>query len=705
MRTEATRLPVNLCAVEIMRAFRKSRTRVKHQDERSFTVLLKLPFDIVCEILQRMHPLDLFHVAQTSRSIRRFLMPGQCESAIWKYSFRSHREVPACPPGMRAQKWADLLFAPTICQKCGAGAAAPDFDLLRRLCSKCLLDLATSKDVTDPTLLTLLPKTFREDGMRYFEFDEARYWPADIDEVSAKVRDLTATVNAGTEGAEEALAAYKSQRKELVMKTEAHSAVCRQWVHTVRADADNHARGEINKFKRRLAIRLLKLGHLKADVDKALERLVDLRKIHRLSRSRWERCRSQVESLVVTAKEERLIHERLILVGERRLAVSQAYTRYKAEVLPATWPFHPSTSEILKYQPFADLVDAEHSQPLDDAQLADAMRLVPTFVENWTFDRMHYMASRLPGAPDVHALERATSVFNCPVSRMNRNAEEIIGKCMVGWDGAGPHLSCAGVEADGLMYDGRGAEAARSIARLVGLDPETVLARELDMLDARFVCANCPANALFQVLTWRECLLHAFNTADNPAHAVPVWRMLGQEATRDARARECHPAQRFERSWACNHCPEHYDHGRFGGQVPRPDVIRHVRKKHGIERPVEKLDFVYVASFAALPRKPYQWSPTKLPEYQCNICSPRKSCLRTLQSVNDHLRAKYVVFIVFVYELTSVNLSGTVCTLLFPLNNGRRSTSSSARHRQVNSRNASSTTDLRCDFIRANMNF
>ncbi|KIY52514.1 hypothetical protein FISHEDRAFT_69778 [Fistulina hepatica ATCC 64428] len=90
------------------------------------------------------------------------------------------------------------------------------------------------------------------------------------------------------------------------------------------------------------------------------------------------------------------------------------------------------------------------------------------------------------------------SIVNCLVSRMSRNTQEIIGKHM------------------------RGAEAVCSVARLVWLDPETVLAGKLGILDARFICANYPANALFQVLTWHDCLPHAFNMADDPVYLVHV---------------------------------------------------------------------------------------------------------------------------------------------------------------------------------------
>ena len=88
---------------------------------------------------------------------------------------------------------------------------------------------------------------------------------------------------------------------------------------------------------------------------------------------------------------------------------------------------------------------------------------------------------------------------------------------MVGWDGAGPHLNCAGVESEGLCFDRRGYDAARGLLELVGLNPDTALAREFDALNARFVCANCPSDGPYEVLTWRECVSAALTTFPYPA--------------------------------------------------------------------------------------------------------------------------------------------------------------------------------------------
>ncbi|KAL1704476.1 hypothetical protein EV121DRAFT_259564 [Schizophyllum commune] len=674
---ERRRSVANWQAVQILRSLRTgSRPLIK-----SFTLLGSFPLELVFEIMQHAHPMDLFHLAQTCRTMRELLTcPGA--GAVWATSFARHSDtMPPCPTDVPHDKWARMLFAPHRCQQCGRGAAALDFTLLRRLCSKCLVTLPLVETAEDEFAASLVPRTYREDGDHYFEYDDGRYLPADLQAVIQAVAKHRQSMDQKTPGAELEFERYKIERHALVASRTLQSTACRMWAEKLGQEASKARKALDSRFAKRIRARLSKAGHHPADLEKAIAELPASMSVPRLTRRKLEKIIPIVERAVVICMEERIAEERYARMRERRARVSQAYTAYRGSTLPATWAYHPSSCQVAQYAPFAELVHSPDTDPeVFERRLADAVSLLPQFVRDWTRERMHHMVSLLPStaspasatssapaaglsapssssstshragssssprtrdASELSRLDLATSIYHCPVSRLNRSHDEIIGKGMVGWDGAGPHLNCAGVESEGLCFDRRGYDAARGLLELVGLNPDTALAREFDALNARFVCANCPSDGPYEVLTWRECVIHMFNTAEDSTHREGAWRVLSEPAANFVRRRESHPAFKYERAWACNHCAAHYANGRADAQVTRTQAIKHARLVHNIERPVQNLDFVYVAGFAGIPRKPVALRRALLPEYKCSQCHKGKTTLRAHESALHHLRNKH----------------------------------------------------------------
>ncbi|KAL1746237.1 hypothetical protein HDZ31DRAFT_62381 [Schizophyllum fasciatum] len=653
---ERRRSIANWQAVQTLRSLRTA----CHPFLKTFTLLGSFPLELVFEIMQHAHPMDLFHLSQTCRTMRE-LLTGPGAGAVWAASFARHSgSMPPCP------------------QDCGRGAAALDFTLLKRLCSKCLVTLPLVETAEDEFAASLVPRTYREDGDHYFEYDDGRYLPADLQAVIQAVAKHRQSMDQKAPGAELEFERYKIERHALVASRTLQSTACRVWAEKLGQEASQARKVLDKRFAKRIRARLAKAGHHPADLEKAIAELPASMSVPRLTRSKLEKIIPIVERAVVICMEERVAEERYARMRERRARVSQAYTAYRGSTLPATWAYHPSSCQVAQYAPFAELVHSPDTDPEEfERKLADAVSLLPQFVRDWTRERMHHMVSLLPSASgttakppasnrgcsapstssatlhhclpppplrDVAELSRldlATSIYHCPVSRLNRSHDEIIGKGMVGWDGAGPHLNCAGVESEGLCFDRRGYDAARGLLELVGLNPDTALAREFDALNARFVCANCPSDGPYEVLTWRECVIHMFNTAEDGTHREGAWRVLSEPAANFVRRRESHPAFKYERAWACNHCAAHYANGRADAQVTRTQAIKHARVVHNIERPVQNLDFVYVAGFAGIPRKPVALRRALLPEYKCSRCHKGKTTLRAHESALHHLRNKH----------------------------------------------------------------
>ena len=126
------------------------------------------------------------------------------------------------------------------------------------------------------------------------------------------------------------------------------------------------------------------------------------------------------------------------------------------------------------------LIEREGDELLspDDEGVKDAIRKLPGAVESWTREKMRQLVGLLPGSRrvgiddddarscddltsnaisidspqpfleeldelDLHLLNLATSIFTCLSSTISSIRT---GRCLIGWDSAGPHLRCGALQ-------------------------------------------------------------------------------------------------------------------------------------------------------------------------------------------------------------------------------------------------------------------
>ncbi|KZT22642.1 hypothetical protein NEOLEDRAFT_635186 [Neolentinus lepideus HHB14362 ss-1] len=100
------------------------------------TMLLAMPMDILFEIFAHLHPLDLLHVARTSKGLRRILL-APSSTSVWKDSLSADADLPECPLDLSYPGWAHLVYDP-FCHRCSvARVKNPDWKLRVRLCTPC----------------------------------------------------------------------------------------------------------------------------------------------------------------------------------------------------------------------------------------------------------------------------------------------------------------------------------------------------------------------------------------------------------------------------------------------------------------------------------------------------------------------------------------------------------------------------------------
>ncbi|KAF5384841.1 hypothetical protein D9615_000908 [Tricholomella constricta] len=268
-----TVLTWNVAANAIMKTERRKLTGKKKQVD--LRIFLGLPLDLILEIFGHLHPIDIYHIAQTSKSLRNVVL-ARNSASLWKTCFSRHPEVPSCPPGMSAPRWATLLFGPVICDYCGKYGALLDFTLRQHLCSTCLGRFCVSKvpesDVAlyepDDIVWRLVPATLRYVGHHYwrtFPYNQlalhGRYMRKDLRVMTQKLKELQEDIAKNKSGSKAAFEAFTESTEEQ------HAATCKEWAVEIFHSVEDEHEDLISSFQDRITARLIGLGHDPDDIS------------------------------------------------------------------------------------------------------------------------------------------------------------------------------------------------------------------------------------------------------------------------------------------------------------------------------------------------------------------------------------------------------------------------------------------------------
>lgn len=231
---------------------------------------------------------------------------------------------------------------------------------------------------------------------------------------------------------------------------------------------------------------------------------------------------------------------------ERREFVDKFYKSYKKTFKPEKWAYFPPEDLVTYDSLFSTFIQQDSLETVEELNQELATARLPEIREEWFHQRQRELYEMLPGvspiddsveAPTEESLtqeeidkqieerqlqkkkeiqntmdtrmKRATTIFSCISCKTGRQA----GLAVIGWDAASihmcgsyPHLFHTNWEFCSVGY-----AAAASIIRQLGLDPDTATPEDMDKIDARFFCGNCPVKTCKKVqgrkaYTWRECV-------------------------------------------------------------------------------------------------------------------------------------------------------------------------------------------------------
>ncbi|KAF8559435.1 hypothetical protein OG21DRAFT_1503339 [Imleria badia] len=108
---------------------------------------LALPLDVIIEVFQRLEPVDIIHLARTTKGLRAFLFDRHRSRHVWKTAIGNVPDLPPCPDHLSEPAYTHLAFVP-VCHGCFKPCATIEWELRMRCCPNCLPKMTVF--ITDP---------------------------------------------------------------------------------------------------------------------------------------------------------------------------------------------------------------------------------------------------------------------------------------------------------------------------------------------------------------------------------------------------------------------------------------------------------------------------------------------------------------------------------------------------------------------------
>ncbi|KAF8168470.1 hypothetical protein B0H34DRAFT_793070 [Crassisporium funariophilum] len=642
----------NFLAGRSKKLLRKSRNKLMPDLSKQ---CLRLPIELFLQVLEHLHPIDLYHFAQANKQFRKIIMCRK-SSGVWKAAFEMHPDLPLRHPRTTYSEWAFMLFGPGICAECGNHGALTDFASRKRekvyTLSNGVTDLSGNPISPQHVIWTLIPHTFRNNGLRYTfnhpSIEWAKYLRTDFEIMIKKVTLLQLLVNGEVPGMAEIFEEWKHSLVTSVNEIHSRATKAASWAQDIYSKCAGDCETALEGNTRMCMKRLKNLGHEPVDVEKAynaIAREVRSEWIYRLSPRAFRKVRPEMEQAVVQLKVGRL-------KVERQTLLETLYHDWRKTSDPNDWQYHPQANLVKTIAGFSDFLKAEYKSR-GDVTPGYAATLFPDFVKSWMRDQRDKSIQLLPALPNVTdedfdsklcRMELVTSVFSC----LTCESEFKYGFALIGWKSIIQHKCMPRSGAwycERIGFTERVSAAAASLVSCLGLDPRTTTAEDMARTDPRFLCGNCTPERSKGVMglkayRWAECISHSAEMFRDDMHNTPAWLLLTPEATQFVREHE-YPYPRTNREiWRCNLCSTHFE-----SRVKQSVALLHVKSVHLVDEPVIGKDVVYDVRDRIRRRTPFRLGLDPAYEFQCKRCPEIKTLkLWEMQALVLHLRLKHQVF-------------------------------------------------------------
>jgi len=214
-------------------------------------------------------------------------------------------------------------------------------------------------------------------------------------------------------------------------------------------------------------------------------------------------------ALIEGARRTRFLNEIKALIPQRHAVFTQVHASYLETLKPSVRATRPP-DVCRNIRPIADVIVSPASEQVNAASFSHVLERMDEVYAVDEAARIRFFKDQLPwgwvgrNERGVAALELATAVFYCLQHPF---------ASLIGWSMAQmcrSELSFQPLEMvfhrSGQRFDRYGSALAGHLVRLVGLNPATATAEEMDRLDRRFFNPAWSTEFGYGVYTWRSAV-------------------------------------------------------------------------------------------------------------------------------------------------------------------------------------------------------
>ncbi|TFK41664.1 hypothetical protein BDQ12DRAFT_710696 [Crucibulum laeve] len=446
----------------------------------------EVPLDILFEIFSQLDPIDLLHLARTTKSLRAVMMHPSSAS-IWKQALANVTGLPGCPGDMQEPKYANLIFD-TFCHYCLASNVHNIvWEMGKRVCSKCCFDsnlYTYNFDIEQlPRNITmeLVPcvdiKTTKIRRGRRDKLTRAFYCVKIAKQWNSEYKALVAD--------DRALVEWKRVKRAKRERILAHANLCEEWFkrrsltqaekqEQVKEDRIKQITAKMSELGWGEEIQRMNIGEFRSHPN------IEIKK--GLTDRIWENIKPKVVQFMEDVKARRLMLEKKTTMKRRHPLMEEVREAYALTCPPNT--IIPPATDIYCFNPFRSIVeDTPFNEDVTIESFRDVMDLLPTLIEDWRKRKDRQLLNMIATATTL-----SDTTWNY--------AEQI--------------------NFDIAMY-----QETRKVVELCGLDPDTTTAEEMDKLNPVFECVPCYRTSEGRCcLTWRTAAHHTLTSHHTVEPAV-----------------------------------------------------------------------------------------------------------------------------------------------------------------------------------------
>ncbi|SJL02255.1 uncharacterized protein ARMOST_05581 [Armillaria ostoyae] len=611
--------------------------------------LMNMPLDIWLEIFEVLHPLDLLHLARSTKHLRSVLM-SRSLSTIWKNA-RLSSDFPEPMPGLSEPAWVSLLFEPN-CHFCVKGTVhTVDFTFRARVCGNCteqqiishrvvlpLHVLFGSKDETTREILACLPtrcssrKPFKGQNIslrREYEQVRAHYVSLSSDQRKT----------------------YREERKAFIAEIAKHVQTGEAWQRQRICNREEELEQLRVDRAKAISKKLVDLGYeqdlesIKAPDSFREHRLV--RQPRALTEKGWSNISRDIIEFMEKMRSKRLDREHTALINSRKAIAASLLRTYKLSSSGTPYTsILPTIVDFYNFGPVKDLLELPDQFIVDEHRFAPIVPHIDAFCQTWR-ERIHDELIQIVGHPDPSSFQ--TMEDKAAFLKLARNVFYCNGECSFSWIGAtavselyypqvlahrcsvtewDPHEDdppdeaislwdmrrrCAWT-AKHLSLHNKASAVVSGFIKALDRDPEQTTVDDLDNLEQFYRCLLCEHNGFFLmsptvVSGWRAfvnhyCDEHAFDlgscltlTPDKDFEVIPI----DHESIDPKRWNSYQERMEFsDFRWRCLRCRD------LSSETERchlPGLKMHYRSKHpDIDIDTLAIDRDYYEEFGVPPR-------------------------------------------------------------------------------------------------------